>query len=50
MFGGMPVKCVERLIAGSASFPRRLAPSFTPYVANGPTRQRILNGSGEIDG
>ena len=50
MFGGMPVKCVERLIAGSASFPRRLSPSFTPYVANGPTRQRILNNSGEIDG
>jgi hypothetical protein len=50
MFGGMTVEFLERLIAGSASFPRRPSPSFTPYVANGPTRQRILNNSGEIDG
>jgi hypothetical protein len=50
MFGGMPVKCVERLIAGSASFPRRLSPSFAPHVADGPTSDCILDKRGEIDG
>lgn len=50
MFGGMTVEFPERLIAGSASFPRCLSPSFTLHIADGPTRQCILDNSIEIDG
>jgi hypothetical protein len=50
MLGCMPVEFLERLIAGPAGFSRRLSPSFTPHVTDGPTSHRIRNNDIEIDG